>query len=297
VTAAGLAAAVAAFAFSLVGFGDEGSAPVEPAAPRAVAPKPFVPSAGVRSATVWAVGDGADGNPASIAFGNFIADRAPTRFLYLGDVYEDGTRLEFDTKYHPAYGRMVRITAPTPGNHEWGLRNEGYRPYWRDQKGVPTVPNYYAFSVARWRILSLNSEAPHRWGSRQLGWLRGQLRGPGNCRIAFVHKPRWSAGAHGNQPHMRAIWRLLRGDARLLLSGHDHNSQRFGMRAGLIQLIAGGGGATRYGVDESRDGLVWSNEDALAALRLRLSPRLARFAFVAADGRVLNRGQVRCSRR
>jgi hypothetical protein len=296
VTVADLAAA-AAFAFSLVGFADKTPAASEPAAQRTAAPKPFVPSAGARRATIWAVGDGADGNPRSIAFGNFIADRAPTRFLYLGDVYEDGTRLEFDTKYHRAYGRMVRITAPTPGNHEWGLRNQGYRPYWRDQKAVTRVPNYYAFSAAGWRILSLNSEAAHGRGTAQLRWLGRRLRTPGNCRIAFVHKPRWSAGAHGNQPHMAAIWRRLRGDARLLLSGHDHNSQRFRLRDGLMQLVAGGGGAKRYGVDESRAGLVWSNEDALAALRLRLSPGLARFAFVAASGRVLNRGQVRCSRR
>ncbi len=177
-----------------------------------------------------------------------------------------------------------------------GPRSEGYRPYWREQKGVAGVPNYYAFSASGWRILSLNSEAPHGTGSTQLRWLRREL-GPGNCRIAFVHKPRWSAGPRGNEPQMAPIWNALRGKARLFLSGHDHNSQRFRRQGGLIQLIAGGGGtARRYPVDETRAGLIWSNENDLAALRVRLRPGLARFAFVGAEGDVLSRGRVGCSR-
>ena len=51
--------------------------------------------------------------------------------LYLGDVYDSGTAEEFDSNYRPAYGRFDKITAPTPGNHDWPQHEEGYDPYWR----------------------------------------------------------------------------------------------------------------------------------------------------------------------
>ncbi|HEX2505805.1 MAG TPA: hypothetical protein VHK22_06310 [Gaiellaceae bacterium] len=49
-------------------------------------------------------------------------------------------------------------------------------------------------------------------------------------------------------------------------------------------------------MDERRRDLRWSNENDRAALRLRLRPGRAAFAFVGAGGDVLNRGQVGCSR-
>lgn len=256
----------------------------------------FVPSVEARSATIWAVGDGADGRPAPIGFGQVIANRRPTRFLYLGDVYKTGTAAEFATNYHRAYGRMTSVTAPTPGNHEWPNRSVGYKPYWRMQKGVEYVPPYYAFRAAGWQILSLNSQAAHDAGSAQVGWLSRKLAGPGNCRIAFMHRPRWTAGRRTNVADLVPLWRTLRGHTRFLLSGHDHNSQRFRSANGLIQLVAGAGGHSFYDVDESHPRLVWSNDGNLVALRLRLTPGLARFAFVRRDGVVLERGRARCSR-
>jgi hypothetical protein len=81
---------------------------------------------------------------------------------------------------------------------------------------------YYSFSVGGWQFLSVNSELPHRSGSAQLAWLKGRLGG-GNCRIAFWHRPRFSAGTtHGDAPDMDPVWQALRGRAALVLSGHDH---------------------------------------------------------------------------
>ena len=97
----------------------------------------FVPSVGARSATIWARRrrrrrrSGLDRvralhrrparRPASSTSATSTTPARPA---------------EFDTKYHGAYGRMASITAPTPGNHEWPNCNEGYKPYWREQKGV-----------------------------------------------------------------------------------------------------------------------------------------------------------------
>src|SRR4051794_2199874 len=107
-----------------------------------------------------------------------IARDHPDRFLYLGDVYPVGSADAFRTAYDPVYGRLAARTAPTPGNHDWGLRAQGYLPYWKRKLGH-RLAAWYAFDLGGWRILSLNSEAPHGPGSAQLAWLRRPAPPPG----------------------------------------------------------------------------------------------------------------------
>jgi hypothetical protein len=157
-------------------------------------------------ATVWAVGDGANGSTASKAVAAVIAGGHPDRFLYLGDVYPNGSAADFRRAYDPVYGRLAARTAPTPGNHEWGQRAQGYFPYWKRKLGHDLAP-WYAFDLAGWQILSLNSEAPHGPGSPQLRWLSRELATPGTCRLAYWHRPRFSAGlVHGDAPDTAPLW-------------------------------------------------------------------------------------------
>ena len=194
---------------------------------------------------VWAVGDGADGEPYGRQVGRLIERGKPDRFLYLGDVYEEGTAKEFKDNYAPVFGKFADITAPTPGNHEWGRRDEGYRPYWKKVLGKD-IPDYYRFTVGGWEILSLNSEAPHDEGSPQVRWLRSNLSGDGTCRLAFWHRPRYSFGDHGDQPDIQPLWNALRGRAVLIVNGHEHNTERFAPRDGITELVAGEGGRGIY---------------------------------------------------
>src|SRR5688572_23834099 len=56
-----------------------------------------------RSAVVWAVGDGADGGAKSRRVADMVARSKPDRLLYLGDVYDEGTREEYENNYKPVY--------------------------------------------------------------------------------------------------------------------------------------------------------------------------------------------------
>lgn len=254
----------------------------------------FVPSSDEKRAEIWAVGDGADGSPESYAVAKMIARAEPDRFLYLGDVYPKGTAADFAERYEPTYGRVAAVTAPTIGNHEAGNRQYGYDPYWRAIRGR-TPPDYYAFRVAGWKILSLNSEVDHSPGSPQLRWLRRKVRGPGNCRIAFWHRPWLNAGTtHPDAGGVESIWDALQGHARLVLNGHEHNMQRHSPTQGMVELVAGSGGNDQYPLDRSDPGLRFGNDTSPGALRLRLTPRRVRFDFVATSGRVLDTGTRRC---
>lgn len=253
------------------------------------------PSGPATPTAVWAVGDG-DSDEASAGLVERIVAARPDRFLYLGDVYERGTPGDFLENYGPTFGRLASITAPTPGNHDWPRHLTGYDPYWRSKTGFPTPP-WYAFRLAGWELLSLNSQADHGADSEQLRWLRGHLgRRPGTCRLAFWHRPRFNAGEHDDQVDVQPFWDALRGRAVLVLNGHDHNVQRFRPVNGITQIIAGAGGRSRYEVDAADPRLAFARDGVEAALRLDLRPGRAAVTVISSGGRVLDRSSLRCRR-
>jgi hypothetical protein len=295
---AALACAVVAAAALVLAARPEGPGTVRP--PAGV----FVPSVPGERAVLWAVGDGADGSARARALAARIAAGPIDRLLYLGDVYGsggllsvlrgDGSAEDFRRHYATVYGRLASRTAPTPGNHEWPRRREGYDAYWTQVHGPP--PAYYAFDAAGWRILSLNSEAPHDTGSAQLRWLTREVRPAGTCRLAFWHRPRHSAGRQGDQPDVAPLWDALEGRARIVLGGHDHNMQRLRPIRGLTQWISGAGGRELHATHRDRR-VAFSADGTLGALRIDLRPGRALLRFVARDGRVLDRHRVTCRRR
>jgi len=246
-------------------------------------------------AVVWAVGDAATPGPAADNVAALIRRAELDRFLYLGDVYESGTLAEFRRWYHPRFGRVAHITLPTIGNHEWHNRFKGYYPYWAGRKGHRQPP-WSKIRIAGWEILDLNSQAPHGPRSAQVRWLERALTGPGNCRIAFWHRPRYSAGVvHGVAPDLNPLWNRLAGHARIVLSGHDHDLQRHSPQRGITQYVVGAGGRGRYGLHRGPSTMVWGRDDVDGALRIVLKPGRALLEFRGVRGHVLDRSQRTCS--
>jgi Calcineurin-like phosphoesterase len=245
-------------------------------------------------ATVWAVGDAADGGEGAAAVAAMVAAADPDRFIYLGDVYDEGTQAEFEENYAPSFGALAPITLPTPGNHDWGNRAEGYDPYWAEFIGGAQTPDHYSVDIAGWQLISLNSEAPHDAESEQWQWLQNELESGGNCRIAFFHRPRYSAGSHGDQGDIAPLWDSLVGNATLVLNGHEHNMQRLEEIDGLTTLISGGGGKSHYSVNASDERLAFADDEHDGALELVLEPGQVRWRFVAVGGEVLDQGQAPC---
>lgn len=285
VAALGLVAASLALA-PASGSGREGKGPV-----------PWLPPFADDTAQVWAVGDGADGGARGRRVGALLSQMQVDRFLYLGDVYQSGTAAEFRDNYDPLFGSLARFTAPTIGNHEFGNRREGYLPYWARANGK-RLPAWYSLSVSGWQILSLNTVVARGRHSPQLRWLRDELRRKpqfGNCRIAFMHHPRFSAGRHDDNPTVKPIWKALRGRATLVLAGHEHNYQRFNPIGGLTQVVAGTGGSERYGVAPDPR-LASSKADRSGAVRIALHGTAARLEFFDTGGTVHDAADYSCDR-
>ena len=252
-------------------------------------------AAGASSAVVWAAGDVATPGPAADRIAALVRRGKPDRFLYLGDVYERGTAADFRRWYHPRFGRLAHITEATIGNHEWANRFRGYYRYWAGQKGRK-YPPWSKTSIAGWEIINLNSQAPHGSHSAQVRWLERALTGPGDCRIAFWHRPRYSSGAYAGAADLNPFWNRLSGHARVVLSGHDHNLQRHRPQKGLTQYVVGAGGRGRYTLHGGRGStMAWGRDDIDGALRMVLKPGRALLEFRAPGGRLLDRSFVTCT--
>jgi hypothetical protein len=258
--------------------------------------KAFVASDGRGRSVVWALGDGADGGSDARAVARLITRSKPDRFLYLGDVYKEGTPEEFAQNYDAIYGKLASRTAPTPGNHDWERHTGGYDVYWGKRHGND-LQHYYSFATGGWQIISLNSEMEHDSGSPQVAWLRSKVKGGGTCRLAFWHRARYSAGDHhGDQSDIQPFWGVLEGRAAIVVNGHEHDMQRFKPRDGITEFVSGAGGHDLYAVDKTRPDLAFGNDNKFGALRLDLSPGLARYRFVSVQGKTLDSGKVRCKK-
>ena len=98
----------------------------------------------------------------------------PDRILYLGDVYPNGSRDDFDRWAKPwggSSGGWRRRPATTSGPR----RDEGYEPFWREVTGE-TPPTYYSFNAGGWEILSVNGEHSESALGRELAQRAGELR-------------------------------------------------------------------------------------------------------------------------
>jgi hypothetical protein len=240
--------------------------------------------------TVYAAGDiarcpyrdaaysGAADTAATIAAG--LARDPHAAVLALGDLtYPHGTAQEFRDCYTPTWGRFKDRTWPAPGNHEYYSAQA--RPYF-DYFGARAAHGWYSVTLGSWHVVSLDSNLAPAGQAAQLDWLRADLAAhPARCTLAFWHHPLYSSGGHGSVPTMRAAWQILYdAGAELVLSGHDHDYERFAPQdadgrvdaaRGLRQFVVGTGGAypTPFLIPRAHSEARDSSRQGVLRLRLR----------------------------
>lgn len=245
---------------------------------------------------VWAVGDGGVADRGDDDLAARVGAWGIDRLLYLGDVYESGSAQEFRNYYAPGWGRFKSITRPVPGNHEWGARAEGYDPYWGRRARGRRGAHYYSFDIGAWHLVALNSHEDSGPSSRQVAWLRRDLRRfGGTCTIAFWHRPRYTAGVHRDAEDTEPFWDALAGRAAVVLNGHDHNYQRLRRTRGITQFVVGTGGRRPlHPVDRSQARLASAHDSVLGALRLALGRSGLAYEYRSTAGAALDSGRLGC---
>jgi hypothetical protein len=233
----------------------------------------------------------------------------------LGDnAYPNGSLTDYQTCYAPAWGPQKARTRPVPGNHDYTMTG-GAPGYWQYFTGAsPTVAVgdsgdlWYSYDLGTWHIIAVNSEASVDTGSSQEAWLRADLAAHTKpCTLAYWHRPRFSSGStHGSAAYMQPVWQdLYDAGADVVLSGHEHNYERFAPQRGtgafdaargIREFVVGTGGAGLYNHEaaplpnsEVFNGTTWG------VLKLTLYASSYTWEFVpVAGGAFADRGSGAC---
>ena len=225
----------------------------------------------------------------------------------------DGARDLFPRCFSSSWGapRIMRIIRPSPGNHDYDTGSgEAYFAYFGERAG-PAGKGYYSYDVGEWHVISLNSElyferANTSEARQQEDWLRKDLSDHRKlCTLAYFHRPLFSSGNHAGTREVRPLWSILYdGGADLVLSGHEHDYERFlpqtpagvaDSARGIAQIIAGTGGGRLRGFHRPlAPNSAVQIHGRFGVLKLTLGAGEYRHAFVDTDGRVWDAGSGRC---
>ena len=247
---------------------------------------------------------------------DLVAGGGYQAFLPLGDEqYEYGRYGDFLDNYDAYFGRVLPISYPVPGNHEYGTADAaGYFRYFGDIAHGPD--GWYSFDLGSWHVIALNSAvcspstgAPCTAGTPQYDWLKADLAAHPNsaypCTLAYWHHPVWDWEKYQNNHWIQSydldrakpFWRLLaRSGAELVLSGHNHNYQRYAPmdargRAdpahGMTEIIVGTGGRNIAGLGSPSTmppTLVTGQDTSFGVLALTLRQNSYGWRFQTAAG-------------
>jgi 3',5'-cyclic AMP phosphodiesterase CpdA len=232
-----------------------------------------------------------------------LVEQIPGTVATLGDtVYASGTAEEFANCFTPSWGRFKDRTRPAAGNHDY--ETSGAQPYFsyfgpaagEDGKG------YYSYDLGSWHIVVLNSNCSELAGgcttdSPQVQWLRADLSAhPALCSLAYWHHPAFASGEHGNHRYMRDIWQALDDHGvELVLSGHDHNYERFAPQdangsldepGGIVQFVVGTGGieTEKFPSQAAQENSLVRNDQTFGVLKLLLYADHYAWEFVGIPG-------------
>jgi hypothetical protein len=227
--------------------------PSQASASQSTAAETSTAGASPTASTLLAVGDIAFcGSSADEAVAS-VASSLPGTIALLGDnAYPDGSAADYAHCFNPPWRGLRGRLRPVPGNHDYQtLHAAGYFSYFGSAAGTPGQ-GWYSYNLGGWHLVALNSECDAIGGcgpgSPQLAWLVADLAAhPVACTLAYWHHPRFSSGLHGDDTQTDPLWRALAaGGADIVLSGHDHDYERFAPIDGIRSFVVGTGGRSLY---------------------------------------------------
>ncbi|HET8658801.1 MAG TPA: metallophosphoesterase [Micromonosporaceae bacterium] len=288
------------------------AAPPTPTTPGPPAPAATGPAVPPPAAVLVGAGDiascGSTGDSRTAA----LLDRIPGTVFTLGDnVYDDGAPAEFAQCYGPTWGRHRSRTRPVIGNHDYHTPGAaGYFGYFGAAAGASAGAvagagrtGWYSYDLGAWHVVVLDSNCGVARGgcaagSPQERWLRADLASSSRrtrCTVAMWHHPLFTSGrTHGPTTAVRPLFRALyEAGAELVLSGHNHQYERFapqdpaGRRddgRGLRQFVVGTGGVSHYGFGSPARNSQVRRTGTYGVLRLTLREGGYDWSFVPVAG-------------
>jgi hypothetical protein len=235
----------------------------------------------------------------------------PGTVFTVGDnAYPEGSAADFANCYDPSWGAQKSRTWPTIGNHEYNTADaQPYFDYFGAAAGDPGK-GYYAYDIGAWRVYVLNSNCgvvSCAAGSAQEVWFKTDLglRNP-QCSIAVWHHPRYSSGSeHGSSASVQPLWQdAYDAGVELVLSGHDHDYERFAPldatgaldpSMGVREFVVGTGGAGLLTMNAALPNSEVRQSASWGVIRLVLGSGAFEWEFIPVAGSVFSdRGSGTC---
>lgn len=199
-------------------------------------------------AAFLAVGDYGVGGSAQRAIGGrmqrFEARNGADMLVTLGDNDYTRSPARFRANWTRSFGWARRAglrVSGVLGNHDYETRGGRYE---LRMLGMPGL--YYTRRLGDAQLFFLDSNSV---GVPQTAWLEQQLAdSSATWKIAVFHHPPYTCGGHSGSTDITRDWVPLFEEygVQLVLSGHDHNFQRFAVHNGVRYVVHGGGGARLY---------------------------------------------------
>jgi chitodextrinase len=242
------------------------------------------------------------------ATSDLLVQREPAAVLPLGDVqYEAGGLSDFQNFYNPTWGRVLSITHPAVGNHEYGT--SGASGYWDYYDGVGNNTGiggdrgrgWYSYDVGAWHLVALNTNCSNipggcGAGSQMETWFKADLAAhPTACTLVYAHHPRWTSDTRDfDKPELDQLWKdMENAGVELYLVGHSHFYERMAparsdetvdRARGVRQIIAGTGGRNVYGFGTVEPISEVRNGSTFGVLEITLHPTSYDWNFVPIAG-------------
>jgi tartrate-resistant acid phosphatase type 5 len=207
------------------------------------------PGVAAAATGILAVGDfGSGGTPQQelgIAMRSFEAERPAEAIVALGDNDYTESPSRFEQNWAASFGWLPTARVAVSGvlgNHDLGYGDGGR--YELATLGMPRF--YYSRRIGDVELFLLDSNRVTAGQTRWLG--RALAASKARWRIAAFHHPPYTCGGHEGAEDVERSWVPLfeRYGVQLVLSGHDHNYQRFAPRRGVTYVVHGGGNANLY---------------------------------------------------
>jgi hypothetical protein len=253
-------------------------------------------------------GAGTSSNCAQRAVSDLMVGQAFSAVLPLGDnQYYCGGLSDYQQSYDLSWGRLLSVTRPVVGNHEYVTSGgtgcdttgsaSGYFSYFGSRAGS-IGKGYYSYDVGSWHLIALNSNCSSAGGcsssTPQGQWLAADLAAHKNaCILAYWHIPLFSSGGRASSNSQTFWTALYNAGADVILNGHDHIYERFAPQTpagarddarGLREFIVGTGGANHTSLATLAANTQVQNTNTFGILRLTLHANSYDWQFVPAAG-------------